>query len=125
MASPGPLPLGPPDYCRSMAEAVHTATRPEVSARQDARAATPGAPTPTSDREPATSAELDADLREVRGAAALVSAGWALDVIICGLHAPDEAAAACREECQEAHVGLRVEHDARGHGVVIVGPRET
>jgi hypothetical protein len=66
---------------------------------------------------------LDADLREVDVAIALVAQGAAIQVRLVGLHAPDEAAPIALARAQRAGVGFRLDHWAKTH--LTFGPRRT
>ncbi len=63
----------------------------------------------------------EADCQQVRGAIAMVANGFAVGVMLCGLQAPEAAAAALVATAAAAGVKLRVERDASGHACVKVG----
>lgn len=77
---------------------------------------------------PAASVEMDraseADLREARGAVALVASGVALDVVLCGLVSAARTASLIEAEARTAGVGLRLEPGPEGAMDLVVGPRE-
>ena len=73
--------------------------------------------------EEAGSATLERDLDTVRGAIALVASGVAVEIILCGLGAPEAAAAGVAAESLAAGVPVAVVDGFDGADVV-VGPRE-
>jgi hypothetical protein len=73
--------------------------------------------------EEAGSAAFEKDLVSVRGAIALVASGVAIDIIFCGLPAPDAVAARVAIESRAAGVPVSVVPGSAGNDLV-VGPRE-
>jgi hypothetical protein len=72
----------------------------------------------------AVSAASESDLRETRGAIALVASGVAVDVFLCGLPSAEATAVATEAEARAAGVRLRIERTPTGSVDLIVGPRE-
>jgi hypothetical protein len=77
----------------------------------------------TEEADPAANADLERDVATVRGAIALVASGVAVDIILCGLGAPAEAAERIAPESKAARVPVMVVPGGTSSDVV-VGPRE-
>ena len=71
---------------------------------------------------PASEGSIDADLREVDSAIAMVTRGAALRVRLVGLHAPDAVAAVALARAQAAGVRFGLERDSTTR--LTFGPRE-
>ena len=71
---------------------------------------------------PVSESLIDADLREVDTAIAMVARGAAVRVRLVGLHAPDEIAPTALARAQAA--GVRFALDRRGTTRLTLGPRE-
>jgi hypothetical protein len=69
------------------------------------------------------SATLERDLVTVRGAIALVASGVAVEIMLCGLGAPEEAAAGVAAESIAAGVPVSVVDGFDGPDL-LVGPRQ-
>jgi len=76
-------------------------------------------PAPLAAADPLTS-HREADRREVSGAIALVACGDAVAVVLCGLHAPEAAAADLEARATEAGIALRVDRDELGQVALVV-----
>lgn len=59
------------------------------------------------------------DRREIRGAIAMVTKGFAIGIVLCGLHDPETAAASLATEAADAGLRLRLAPNANGIDVEV------
>ena len=79
------------------------------------------APAPTRTAQDAANED---EVREVRGAIRLVASRLAIRVVLCGLQAPESAAAEVELDARIAGVPLRLERSGNVVIELIVGPLE-
>jgi len=61
----------------------------------------------------------EADRREIRGAIAMVTQGFAMGIVLCGLHDPEAAAASMAAEAASTGSRLRLAPNANGMDVEV------